>query len=133
MVMEHNFTSIDGSSLGYEEELASTMLGTEASSGCDNANLKREKLEPIAVIGYSAKFPQDASSPEAFWQLLCEGRSAMTEVPKDRFNVHSFYHPDTERLDSVCDNHAISCTCSSLMAIDQCNRRSFSSRRHHRF
>ncbi|MCJ1427401.1 hypothetical protein MMC29_005304 [Sticta canariensis] len=65
MVMEHNFTSIDGSSLGYKEELASTILGTEASSSCDNPNLKSEKLEPIAVIGSSAKFPQDASSPGA--------------------------------------------------------------------
>ena len=49
--MEHDFTSIDGSSLGYEEQLASTMLGTEVLSSCDNPNLKSEKLEHIAVIG----------------------------------------------------------------------------------
>lgn len=133
MAMEHNFTSIDRSSLGYGEELASTMLGTEASSCCDNPNPESEKLEPIAVIGFSAKFPQDASSPEAFWRLLCEGRSTMTEVPGDRFNVHSFYHPNTERLDSVRENHAIACINSLLMAIDQCKRRSFSARRHQRF
>ncbi|ERF74612.1 hypothetical protein EPUS_00742 [Endocarpon pusillum Z07020] len=61
----------------------------------------RDKLEPIAIIGMSAKFPQDATSPAAFWQLLCEGRSAMTEVPEDRWKIDSFYHPDANRLDTL--------------------------------
>lgn len=39
--------------------------------------------------------------PETFWQMLMEGRSAMTEVPQDRFNIDAFYHPDPTRLDTV--------------------------------
>ncbi|KAL9131150.1 MAG: hypothetical protein Q9217_000851 [Psora testacea] len=31
-------------------------------------------LEPIAAIGFSLKFPQDAVSPDAFWQMLKERR-----------------------------------------------------------
>jgi hypothetical protein len=53
-----------------------------------------DKIEPIAVIGFDLRFPQDASSAESFWQLLVEARSTMTEVPANRYNVRAFYHPD---------------------------------------
>jgi hypothetical protein len=36
--------------------------------------LKKERTEPIAIIGMSCRFPGGANSPEAFWQLLVEGR-----------------------------------------------------------
>ena len=52
-----------------------------------------DKLEPIAIIGFSLRFPQDATSPEAFWKMLMEKRSAMTDVPSDRFNVDAFHQP----------------------------------------
>lgn len=53
-----------------------------------------DKIEPIAVIGFDLRFPQDASSAESFWQLLVEARSTMTEVPANRYNIQAFYHPD---------------------------------------
>ncbi|KAL9012298.1 MAG: hypothetical protein Q9180_009107, partial [Flavoplaca navasiana] len=65
-----------------------------------NIRLDQREVEPIAIIGFSSKFPQDAESPEGFWHLLLEGRSAMTEVPKDRFNIDSFYHHNANRLDT---------------------------------
>lgn len=74
----------------------------------------RDQLEPIAVIGLSLRFPQDAASVEGFWKLLTAGRSAMTEVPKDRFNVNAFYHPDASRTDAVCIHDSLEmCTCHS--------------------
>ena len=57
---------------------------------------------PIAIIGYSLRFPQGATSAEAFWQMLVEGRSARTKIPSDRYNVDAFHHPDRTRHDSVC-------------------------------
>ena len=63
--------------------------------------LENDKLEPIAVIGFAARLPQDATTAESFWQLLCEGRSARSEIPKDRFNIDAFYHPDPDRIDAV--------------------------------
>ena len=59
------------------------------------------KMEDIAIIGFSLRFPQDAVSPQSFWNMLAEGRSAVSEVPEDRFNINAFYHPDPDRLDSV--------------------------------
>jgi acyl transferase domain-containing protein len=47
--------------------------------------------EPIAVIGFAVKFPQQASNSAAFWELLIRGGSARTEVPADRYNAESFY------------------------------------------
>ena len=61
-----------------------------------------DKLEPIAIVGLSLRFPQDATSSESLWNMLMEGRCATTEVPEDRWNLGSFYHPDAERKDSVC-------------------------------
>lgn len=42
------------------------------------------------------RFPGGADSPEALWSIAAEGRHGWSEVPADRFNWSSFYHPDTE-------------------------------------
>ncbi|MFI2352731.1 type I polyketide synthase, partial [Streptomyces sp. NPDC019443] len=42
--------------------------------------------EPIAVIGLSCRLP-GAGDPAAFWELLREGRSAITEAPPDRWTA----------------------------------------------
>lgn len=56
-----------------------------------------DKLEPIAIVGLACRFPQEATSPEAFWQMMLEARSGMTDVPKDRFNIDAFYEANTNR------------------------------------
>ena len=58
-------------------------------------------MEPLAIVGLSLKFPQDASSPEAFWEMLMRKKSAMTVIPDDRFNVDAHYHPDKNRTSMV--------------------------------
>jgi hypothetical protein len=57
--------------------------------------------DPIAVIGFALKFPQDATSVDSFWRMLVEGRSARTEIPENRYNPNGFYHPDGHRTGSV--------------------------------
>lgn len=66
-----------------------------------NGESGKNKLEPVAVIGYSLKFPQDAVSADSFWKMLIEKRCAMTEFPEDRINLNGFYHPDADRNDTV--------------------------------
>ncbi|KAH8803554.1 hypothetical protein F5884DRAFT_888903, partial [Xylogone sp. PMI_703] len=52
---------------------------------------------PIAVVGVGGRFPGDASDPEKLWKMVSEGRHALSEVPKSRYNVDAFYHPNPER------------------------------------
>ncbi|KAL8865550.1 MAG: hypothetical protein Q9198_009268, partial [Flavoplaca austrocitrina] len=56
---------------------------------------------PIAVIGCGGRFPGDASNPEKLWNLMANGQSTLSEIPKDRFNIDAFYHPDAERQGSM--------------------------------
>jgi acyl transferase domain-containing protein/NADPH:quinone reductase-like Zn-dependent oxidoreductase/NAD(P)-dependent dehydrogenase (short-subunit alcohol dehydrogenase family)/acyl carrier protein len=49
--------------------------------------------EPIAIIGLACRFP-GAHNPTEFWNLLCEGIDAVTEVPADRWDADAFYDPD---------------------------------------
>ncbi len=50
----------------------------------------------IAVVGMSCRFPAGANSPEKFWTMLSEGKSAWTKVPSSRFNEEAFYHPSPD-------------------------------------
>ena len=58
--------------------------------------------EPIAIIGMACRFPGDANSPEEFWDLMMQGRSAMSTFPKEKFNFEAHYHPDPTHGSSVC-------------------------------
>lgn len=53
----------------------------------------KDLIEPIAICGLSFKFAQDATSTEAFWKMLVEKRSAMTDYPNDRLNIAGFFDP----------------------------------------
>nr|ALQ32738.1 putative polyketide synthase [Fusarium anthophilum] len=70
------------------------------------SNHVQSTLEPVAIIGIELRGPGDASDPEKFWQMLLDARSARSEIPKDRYNVDGFYHPDPERLGSIQPRHA---------------------------
>jgi acyl transferase domain-containing protein len=50
-------------------------------------------MEAIAIVGMGCRFPK-ANSPEAFWQLLRNGKEAITEVPGSRWDINDFYNPD---------------------------------------
>jgi malonyl CoA-acyl carrier protein transacylase len=49
--------------------------------------------EPLAIIGLGCRFP-GAHGPEEFWQLLRDGVNAITEVPRERWNIDEFFDPD---------------------------------------
>jgi hypothetical protein len=55
------------------------------------------KEEPIAIIGIGCRFPGDVNNPADFWELLSEGKNAITEIPKNRWSKRLFYHPDKDR------------------------------------
>ncbi|HEU4325455.1 MAG TPA: beta-ketoacyl synthase N-terminal-like domain-containing protein, partial [Roseiflexaceae bacterium] len=51
--------------------------------------------EPIAIIGLGCRLP-GANDARAFWELLCAGGDAISEIPPDRWDVNAFYSPDTK-------------------------------------
>jgi acyl transferase domain-containing protein/acyl carrier protein len=52
--------------------------------------------EPIAVIGMGCRFPGGADDPARFWSLLSEGRDAIREVPRDRWEIDGYFDPDPD-------------------------------------
>ena len=89
-------TDIDG---GPEDSIPDP--STRPWDGNGNLIKEQDMVEPIAVIGLGLKFPQEATSPDAFWQMLVEGRSALTDIPKDRFNLDAFWKESPEAQGTV--------------------------------
>ena len=58
-------------------------------------------LEPLAIIGFSLKFPQDADCAAGFWRMLGMKKCAMTSWPKDRVNLDAFHDWDDDGTEKV--------------------------------
>ncbi|MFP6873560.1 MAG: amino acid adenylation domain-containing protein [Verrucomicrobiales bacterium] len=50
--------------------------------------------EPLAIVGIGCRLPGKCNDPESFWDLLTRGKSAIREVPQDRWDIQRYYHPD---------------------------------------
>ncbi len=59
----------------------------------------------FAIVGYAARFPGAADADE-FWQLLAEGRDAVSDVPQDRWDVDEFFDPDPDAPGKVVTRRA---------------------------
>ncbi|WP_114752540.1 non-ribosomal peptide synthetase/type I polyketide synthase [Pleomorphovibrio marinus] len=58
--------------------------------------MRRTTNDDIAIIGIGCRFPGGANTPQQFWDLLCNGVDAITQVPGDRFNLDEVFDPDPE-------------------------------------
>ncbi|MFD0313329.1 SDR family NAD(P)-dependent oxidoreductase [Streptomyces flavalbus] len=52
------------------------------------------EADPVAIVGIGCRFPGGADGPDSFWQLLREGRDAVTEVPAERWSAEEFTADD---------------------------------------
>ena len=92
---------------GKELSGASAQVDRRETSGYPTATVAStlpatsEEVVPIAIIGMSCRLSGGASDVEKFRELAFEGRSTWSKVPESRFNVDAFYHPDSDRPDSV--------------------------------
>ncbi|MBB5066043.1 non-ribosomal peptide synthetase/type I polyketide synthase, partial [Granulicella mallensis] len=56
--------------------------------------LRAERNQPIAIIGAACRFPGGSITPERFWDLLDGERDAVSEIPRDRWNIDEYYDAD---------------------------------------
>ena len=68
--------------------------------------LERGRSEPVAVVGVGCRFPGGADGVERFWAGLSEGRSAIGEVPPDRWDMDAFFDPDPDAPGKIATRHA---------------------------
>ena len=67
-------------------DLARFLTGAESFAHEHELEPDRGHLdEPIAVIGLGCRFPGGVCGPDEFWQFLCDGKNAITEVPPERW------------------------------------------------
>src|SRR3981081_424282 len=57
------------------------------------ASAEGQQASSFAIVGYAARFPGAADIDE-FWDVLRQGRDAVSEVPEDRWDVEEFFDPD---------------------------------------
>ncbi|MEM7279356.1 MAG: type I polyketide synthase, partial [Pseudomonadota bacterium] len=55
------------------------------------AELEAGASEPLAIVGMGCRFPGQSNSPSAYWDMLREGRDAVTEIPADRWSIDEYY------------------------------------------
>ena len=50
-------------------------------------------MTAIAIVGMGCRFPGGVAGPDSFWSLLAAGRSAIREIPAERWSLDGFYDP----------------------------------------
>ena len=54
------------------------------------------RREPSAIIGMGCRFPTGVDTPEKFWDLLAGGVDAISEVPRERWDIDAYYDPNPD-------------------------------------
>ena len=51
----------------------------------------RRKREPIAIVGIGLRLPGEARNESSLWQMLADGVDAISEIPRDRWDLDAYY------------------------------------------
>lgn len=87
------------------KELLAKALGELRRLKQENKALKSAGSEPIAIVGLACQFAGGCTDPEAFWNFLAEGRSAIQPTPADRAEgmagTFGSYLENTDQFDAA--------------------------------
>ena len=77
-------------------ELVRRVSGGSEPAPASAASRPAGARDAIAVIAIGCRLPGGASDPESLWALLRDGIDAITEVPRDRWDVDAIFSADPD-------------------------------------
>ncbi len=86
------------SATALADHLRDELLGTTATPAAPVAVAVPAGDDPVVIVAASCRYPGGVRSPEDLWQLLAEGRDAISELPGDRgWDLGNVYGTDPDR------------------------------------
>ncbi len=65
----------------------------------------RRQREPIAIVGIGLRLPGGARDESSLWQMLANGDDAISEIPRDRWDLDAYYDPDPDKPGKMNTRH----------------------------